>query len=159
MGVARDTKQASNPAIAVEPDRPETLWVQSSPKYHRCDSASGQVLGVGVTEVGRKQRIAVHDHDGSLRVIERNACLAKTATGPQQGLFTGKSKFDTGWACRFQGAFHLFGLRMCVGDNTVDTAPSQMLHRKRCERPVRDRDDGFGPKVGQRSEARSEPGC
>jgi hypothetical protein len=100
-GVARDTEEASNPAIAVESDRPETLWVRSSPKYHRCNSTSGQVLGAGVTEVGRKQRIAVHDHDGSPRVIKRKACLTKTATGPQQGLFTGKSKLEPGWACRF----------------------------------------------------------
>jgi hypothetical protein len=90
--VVRSAKNAPNPALGINSDRPEALWIRGWPQYHRCHRAPRVVLRVGVCEVRCEEHIAVHDNHRSLWVIKRTACFSEAATGPEQDRFTGKSK-------------------------------------------------------------------
>jgi len=110
-------------------------------------------------QVGREQRVAVHHDHGSLWVIKQRLRFSQSAPGPEKGRFARKAEPYTGRARRFKRGLDAFGLRVGVGDDAAYPASRQMLHRECPERPIGNWDYRFGAEVGERMEARSEPGC
>jgi hypothetical protein len=110
-------------------------------------------------QIGREQSVAIHHGHRSLWVIKQRVRFSQSTAGPEKGRFPRKAKLYTGRTRRFKRGFDALGLRVGVGDDAAHTASRQMLHRECPERPIGNWDYRFGAEVGERMEARSEPGC
>jgi hypothetical protein len=110
-------------------------------------------------KIGCEESVAVHDDDRARGISEQRARAVKPPAGPQKFGFPRESELDAIWAGPSEHPLNLFWLRVRIRNDLLDSGPPEVLHRKPRERPIGDRDDGFWAKVGERPQARAEPGC